>query len=1312
MKKQKIYSGLISNPKIQSKNKSNDIFNQINILNKQFLKPKNGLFHKISLKYKTQKTSPHKAIPKSLNKISNNKNFKNVDVNLELNKNLSKTKLMTKELNNIISNINNNRNKILMNYNSNKIPGEANKNYIYVNNSSKQKRSLYNKSTNDSPKNYMNSTSYFLDKNRVKQNNIPNYKEELNRNKYSLNLNININQFKTNKNKKFLYPKNEIRNGNILSNFHSNTHTNINTTNIININNNVNNIINNNSNIQYIYTNQNQKKSQIFLHQNENQKNIFNKNLYRNINTTTPVTTNNSRKSSQEKRIRKQNGNNILNNFKKNSFLNFGNSFTNNNSINNNLNYQIKPNYSNERIVYLNRNKNSNSNNIFNNKNKYINNKITHTTVNSPNRTKLSSIQTKLKNDKDSNLNKIFFRPGFNHNLTNFTSKIPYKTTANSRDISNISSANKSSEINFMNKNDSNYVISSNFLNLTNNIYKNKNKTNKRCKTISQKQSFNNLVESDIKNQTENLESILEKNILHIPQPKSELTPNEYNEINNKTNQNNYQVNNNTANNIIKINKKAPKIIDIKKCLINNKKNKIIKNQNKYNKIISNKKINNSIYNKPNLKINNINYKTNIREEYRKKINANTALNSNSITKENKYEKYLDFFEEEKVIKRNYSNTACYKIIKTISNKRPKSLSKSKQGTKLRNKIEINEFNSLMDDIKKLKKRKIVHTSNITSNPSHKNSFNNSKKNKTVTVTVSNSNNNSTLNNNLNINNTSFLLFEYELKDKKNIFMKEGKYYLKESERLSKYIKEYFIKNELYPKSQLSFYKYGRQIGKGAFGKVNLGLHILTGRIVAIKTFNKNKVKTERSRAKIYHEINLMKNLRHSSVVKILDTFETEKYIFIIMENIAGGDLLSFVKKRTKLNEKMSKYIFKQLLEAIKYIHSKNIVHRDIKLDNVLIDLNNNIKLCDFGVGKMVHENEVLLDQCGTPAYIAPEILANKGYDGFSVDVWSSGVVLYTMLSGMVPFKANNLNDLQNMIITGSYKEIHGISKECNDLLNKLLQINPKKRINIDDALNHPWLNMNDDNKLTLFTKAEIVLLSKNYFDYRNCNKEEMIENFTLKNLDTRNNNENKNNLTKSFIFAPFNTSYLNEEQNKIHLEQNLSIENNLILFDENINILNRQYELNNNGEIDHGVLINRSKMSSSCSNRLIEENKNTKREEELIKDKSKSKSKDLNNNIEIEEEQIKKLSENNSKKIINISKDKEYNIPFRNKGSTFHSFNTFTSEEILDDDVIKKVESFGYKKDYIKKCIANNEINYCSATYYLLLNDTPDLIK
>ena len=1307
MKKPKLYSGLISNQKHLSKNKTNDIFNQINILNKQIFKSKNGTFHKISLKYKTQKSSPHKTPPKSLNKISNNKNMQNVDLNIDLNKNLSKAKLITKELNNIISNINNNRNKILMNYNSNKIPGENNKNFIFVNSTNKQKKSFYNKSTNDSPRNYMNSTSYFLTKNATRINNIPNYKEEIDKNKYSLNLNININQFKTNKNKKFLYPKNDLRNENLISNFHSNTHTNINTTNIININNNVNNIINNNSNIQYIYTNGKHKNNQILFQQNKNPKNIFGKNFYRNINITTPVTMNNSRKSSAEKKIRKQSGSNILNNYKKSS-LNFGNNWMSNYSMNNNLNYQIKPNYSNEGLSYINRNSNNNSNNIFITKSKYINNKINHTTVNSPTRAQLSSAQIKLKNDKDTNMHKVFFRPGYSNNLN---LKIPYNTTLNSRDISNISSENKTSEINNINninKNVSNYMVSSNFVNLNNNfLHKSKNKQNKRCKTISQKQSFNDFAENDTKNQTENLESILEKNLLNLQKEKDEeLTPHIYEKKKEKNNQNNFQENIIIKNNVIKINKKPPKIIDIKKCIMNNKKNKINKNSNKTNQ--NKQKIYNIINPKPNLKINNLNYKTNIREDNRKKIiNVNTTgINSKSITKEkeNKYEKYLDIFDEEKIIKRNYSNSGYSKIINSISNKRPKSLSKSKQGTKIKNKIVINQFSSLLEDIKKFKKKKIIHTSNITSNPSHINSFNNSKKNKTMTVTVSNSNNNSILNN----INTSFILFDAEIKEK-NSLMKLGKYYLKESERLSKYINDYFLKYECYPKSQMSFYKYGRQIGKGAFGKVNLGLHILTGRIVAIKSFNKKKVNSDKAKAKIYHEINLMKNLRHSSVVKILDTFETEKYIFIIMENIAGGDLLSFVKKRTKLNEKVCKFIFKQILEAIKYIHSKNIVHRDIKLDNVLIDLNNNIKICDFGVGKMIHDKEILMDQCGTPAYIAPEILLNKGYDGFGVDVWSSGIVLYTMLSGMVPFKANNLTDLQNNIITGNFKEIHGISKECNDLLHKLLQINPKKRITINDALNHPWIINIEDNKLTLFTKAEMVLLSKNYFDYRNCNKEEVVENFSLKNLDTK--EENKNNLTKSFVFAPFNSSHSNDSKNKIHLEDNLNIENNLILFDENINILNRQYELNNNGEIDHGILINRSKMSSSCSNRLNEGNKNTKREEnDLIKDKSKSKSKDISINNIKEEKEIKKLTESNSKKLINISnKEKETNILLKSKGNASFSMNSFNNEEILDENVLQNVEKFGYKKDYVKKCVVNNEINYCTATYYLLLNNISD---
>ena len=151
-----------------------------------------------------------------------------------------------------------------------------------------------------------------------------------------------------------------------------------------------------------------------------------------------------------------------------------------------------------------------------------------------------------------------------------------------------------------------------------------------------------------------------------------------------------------------------------------------------------------------------------------------------------------------------------------------------------------------------------------------------SKKNKIVAVTVLNSNYNCTLKNN--INNKSFILFNSENEENKIFLIKPGKYYLSDSERLSKYINEYFIRNDNHQKSQVSFYKYGRLISRGAFGKVNLGLHILIGRIFALKSFNKNKLKNERAKAKIYHEINLMKNLRHTSIVNILDTFEKKIY--------------------------------------------------------------------------------------------------------------------------------------------------------------------------------------------------------------------------------------------------------------------------------------------------------------------------------------------------------------------------------------------------------------------------------------------------
>ena len=150
-----------------------------------------------------------------------------------------------------------------------------------------------------------------------------------------------------------------------------------------------------------------------------------------------------------------------------------------------------------------------------------------------------------------------------------------------------------------------------------------------------------------------------------------------------------------------------------------------------------------------------------------------------------------------------------------------------------------------------------------------------------------------------------------------------------------------------------------------------------------------------------------MKRARHENIVRLYESFEIDSHIVYVMEVCGGGDLLTFVRRRRKLNEDQAKFIFRQIINGLKYVHSKGVLHRDIKLDNILLTSEGDVKICDFGVSKIVqNKNLVMEDQCGTPAYIAPEVFSGKGYKGFQSDIWSAGVVLYAMLLGTVPFKA------------------------------------------------------------------------------------------------------------------------------------------------------------------------------------------------------------------------------------------------------------------------------------------------------------------
>lgn len=165
------------------------------------------------------------------------------------------------------------------------------------------------------------------------------------------------------------------------------------------------------------------------------------------------------------------------------------------------------------------------------------------------------------------------------------------------------------------------------------------------------------------------------------------------------------------------------------------------------------------------------------------------------------------------------------------------------------------------------------------------------------------------------------------------------------------------------PETTTDFYKIGRMLGKGAFGKVNLGMHKLARKLVAIKSINKQFLNDERSRKKVMQEVSIIKRTRHPNVVKLFETFESEKHILFSMEMCAGGDLLNYVRKRRKLKEPIAKALFKQIIEAIGYIHSRSIVHRDIKLDNILLDGKGNVKIGDFGVSRLYHEGQIMKEQ-------------------------------------------------------------------------------------------------------------------------------------------------------------------------------------------------------------------------------------------------------------------------------------------------------------------------------------------------------------
>uniref|UniRef100_A0A668AQQ1 MAP/microtubule affinity-regulating kinase 3 n=1 Tax=Myripristis murdjan TaxID=586833 RepID=A0A668AQQ1_9TELE len=257
-------------------------------------------------------------------------------------------------------------------------------------------------------------------------------------------------------------------------------------------------------------------------------------------------------------------------------------------------------------------------------------------------------------------------------------------------------------------------------------------------------------------------------------------------------------------------------------------------------------------------------------------------------------------------------------------------------------------------------------------------------------------------------------------------------------------------------------YRLLKTIGKGNFAKVKLARHILTGREVAIKIIDKTQLNPT-SLQKLFREVRIMKSLNHPNIVQLFEVIETEKTLYLIMEYASGGEVFDYLVSHGRMKEKEARAKFRQIVSAVHYCHQKNIVHRDLKAENLLLDADSNVKIADFGFSNEFTMGSKLDTFCGSPPYAAPELFQGKKYDGPEVDIWSLGVILYTLVSGSLPFDGQNLKELRERVLRGKYRVPFYMSTDCEGILRRFLVLNPAKRCTLEQIMTDKWMNVGYD---------------------------------------------------------------------------------------------------------------------------------------------------------------------------------------------------------------------------------------------------------
>ncbi|TSQ58036.1 Serine/threonine-protein kinase SIK2 [Bagarius yarrelli] len=256
---------------------------------------------------------------------------------------------------------------------------------------------------------------------------------------------------------------------------------------------------------------------------------------------------------------------------------------------------------------------------------------------------------------------------------------------------------------------------------------------------------------------------------------------------------------------------------------------------------------------------------------------------------------------------------------------------------------------------------------------------------------------------------------------------------------------------------RVGFYDIERTLGKGNFAVVKLARHRITKTEVAIKIIDKTQLDSV-NLEKIYREVKIMKMLDHPHIIKLYQVMETKNMLYLVTEYAKNGEIFDYLAKHGRLSEPEARRKFWQILSAVEYCHNRNVVHRDLKAENLLLDGHMNIKIADFGFANFFQPGKPLATWCGSPPYAAPEVFEGQQYEGPQLDIWSLGVVLYVLVCGALPFDGPSLPVLRQRVLEGRFRIPYFMTEECEHLIRRMLVLDPSKRLSVVQIKEHKWM--------------------------------------------------------------------------------------------------------------------------------------------------------------------------------------------------------------------------------------------------------------